>query len=289
MSFQSHVLQVLFASPSDTKEARDETEKSLHGWNGSRAEREQVILLPRRWETDSVPVMGNGDGQEIINSQLVEKSDIVVVIFNSKIGQATARALSGTVEELEKAVADGKRVHVYFSDAPVSRDSLESAQEVEAFKRTLESKGLYGSYSDPTDLGFKVRQAIESDLEHLNLAIPSGRPTRTGADPVAKHAFDREQHFDSRNKMSYRNRNHRLIVENHGDTGMENFTFEMTSLDDDVSPEIYGREVAPSIPAKGEYAWILSFHMGSSQSVQMDMKWEENGVEKTKTQSVSLL
>jgi hypothetical protein len=29
--------------------------ESLHGWNGSRAESAQVILLPRHWKSDGVP------------------------------------------------------------------------------------------------------------------------------------------------------------------------------------------------------------------------------------------
>src|SRR5699024_11415323 len=70
MSFNANVLQVLIASPGDTMEARDAVEGALHGWNASRSEREQVILLPRRWETDAVPTMGSS-GQETINAQLV--------------------------------------------------------------------------------------------------------------------------------------------------------------------------------------------------------------------------
>lgn len=113
MSFNANVLQVLIASPGDIGEERNAVESALHGWNSSRAQREQVILLPRRWEKDSAPTMGC-DGQEIINAQLVDKSDIVIALFDSKLGMATPRAVSGTAEEIERAMDAGKPVHVWF-------------------------------------------------------------------------------------------------------------------------------------------------------------------------------
>jgi hypothetical protein len=85
MPFDAHVLRVLIASPGDTKEERDAVERSLHGWNAARAEREQVILLPARWETDAVPRLG-GSGQGIINDQLVDRADIIIALFDSRLG-----------------------------------------------------------------------------------------------------------------------------------------------------------------------------------------------------------
>jgi hypothetical protein len=289
MAFNAHVLQVLIASPGDTREARDEVEKSLHGWNGSRAEREQIILLPRRWETDSVPRMGEGDGQEVINKELVDKADIVIVIFNSKVGQATARAISGTAEELDKAVDDGKQVHVYFSNAPVNRTDLESAAQLEAFRKSLELRGLYGSYSDAADLGFQVRQAIESDLDKLNLAAPTGRKTAVGADPVAAYDYDIEPHSDRNGKISHRRRNHRIRVVNSGEATANNFRFTLTALDGEELPMIRQHEIGPTIPRTGDYVWQLMPMGGSSQSVQMEMTWDEDGEERTKLQSLALI
>lgn len=166
----------------------------------------------------------------------MDKADIV--IFNSKVGQATARAISGTAEELDKAVDDGKQVHVYFSDAPVNRADLESAAELEEFSKSLESRGLYGSYSDATDLGFQVRQAIESDLDKLNLAVPTGRRTAAGADPVAAYDYDIEPHSDRNGKISHRRRNHRIRVVNSGEATANNFRFTLTALDGEELPII---------------------------------------------------
>lgn len=289
MSFDAHVLEVLIASPSDTMEARDEVEKSLHAWNSSRAKREGIVLLPRRWETDAVPRIGEGDGQEVINGQLVDDADIVVVIFNSKLGQATPRAISGTAEELDKAVQDGKQVHVYFSDAPVSRDNLENAAEVEKFRKSLESRGLYGSYSDATDLGFKVRNAVESDLDKLHLAAPTGRKTAVGADPVASFSYQIQPHVEKSGKVRNRKQGHRLTVVNNGDATAENFTFSLSALDNEPLPILRDQNITPTITPGGEYSWPLMPYGSSSNSVNVEMSWEEAGLQRTRMQSLSLI
>ena len=96
MAFDAHVLKVLVASPGDTTQERDAIERALHGWNGDRAEREGIILLPRRWETNAVPRLG-GSAQTVIN-ELVDSADIVLAVFDSRLGMATAEAVSGPAE-----------------------------------------------------------------------------------------------------------------------------------------------------------------------------------------------
>lgn len=102
MAFDAHVLKVLIASPGDTSDERDAVVESLHGWNAARGEPENVVLLPRRWETDAVPHLG-GSGQSVINSQLVDDADIIIALFDSRLGQATDDAVSGTAEEIQRA------------------------------------------------------------------------------------------------------------------------------------------------------------------------------------------
>jgi hypothetical protein len=65
--FEAHVLKVLISSPGDTRDEVAAVIESLHGWNGSRAEAAEVILLPRHWRSDAVPRLGTGSGQGVIN------------------------------------------------------------------------------------------------------------------------------------------------------------------------------------------------------------------------------
>ena len=53
MPFDAHVLKLLVASPGDTGRERDAIEQAVHDWNNARAEREQIMLAPWRWERHS--------------------------------------------------------------------------------------------------------------------------------------------------------------------------------------------------------------------------------------------
>lgn len=167
--FDAHVLKVFIASPSDTTEERDAVERALHGWNGSRAEREQIILSPWRWETHSVPELG-GSAQSIINSQAVDDCDIVIAVFDARLGTATEDAVSGTAEEIDRASKAGKQVHVWFSNEPLPRDiAADELTRLREFKKRMESSGLLGEYANIDDLQHQVRNAIEHDLGKMDL------------------------------------------------------------------------------------------------------------------------
>ena len=51
------MLRVMIASPSDIPDARDAVEAAINDWNNANATNKQVVLLPWRWETSSVPVL----------------------------------------------------------------------------------------------------------------------------------------------------------------------------------------------------------------------------------------
>ena len=70
-----------------------------------------------------MPVLG-GPPQSVINAQAVGRADVVVAFFDSRLGTETPEAVSGTAEEIKRAHAAGKPIHVYFSteDIPSSAD-----------------------------------------------------------------------------------------------------------------------------------------------------------------------
>lgn len=165
MTFPALIVRVLVASPGDTAAERAAVEQAIHDWNAARAVGAEVVLMPVRWETHAVPELG-GDAQAVVNNQLGDVCDIVVAVFNARLGTATPRAISGSVEEIERARQAGRPVHVWFSTAPLPRDvDVEQLSELQAFKKNL--KGLYGEYADVPDLAFQVRQALERDVHRL--------------------------------------------------------------------------------------------------------------------------
>lgn len=291
MPFDAQVLRVLIASPGDTRDERDAVERALHDWNATRAAREQVVLLPRRWETNAVPVLG-GSGQVAINQQLLETADIVIALFDSRLGQATEDAVSGTAEEIQRADAAGKQVHVYFSEEALPRDvDAEQLTALRNFKESLQSKGLLGSYTDPSDLAGQVRNAIEHDLDVLGLGplaarVPQALPVPQRAVLRAEYLFDREQTQDSKGSLRMKTVRTRLRVTNHGSVRAESVRLEVTALGDGEAPQVHDRGVEPDIPPLAFYEWPLFVSMGTSQSYQLKMIWKQGDEEFVETQDM---
>ncbi|MBB2988520.1 hypothetical protein [Terracoccus luteus] len=221
MVFQAHVLKVLIASPGDTGEERNAVERSIGGWNASRAEREQTVLLPWRWEMHAVPVMG-ATAQEVINAQAVDQSDIVIALFDSRLGQATDAAVSGTAEEISRAHEAGKPVHVYFSNEPLPRDvDPDQLKRLKDFRAEIEKVALLGQYANPDDLAYQVRQAIEHDLEKLALGAALGPKKRAGAVLRARYWRERIPNgIDNKGRPKYQDKR-RLILSNVGEVTAE--------------------------------------------------------------------
>lgn len=226
MSYVANVLRVMIASPSDTIEARDTVEAAIHGWNNANAQRYHVVLQPWRWESASVPVMG-GHPQTLINAQGVDESDIVFGIFGSRLGSPTPEAVSGTVEEIERAVAQGKPVHLYFSTAPLPND-VETAQleGLRAFKVQAEQRGLLGEFSNPSQLTHEVWKAIEHDLGSLSLTAPTTPGPVSGVKFRAQPRQEREVSGSSKNGSPRYTTRHWVEVTNVGDVDAQEVTFE---------------------------------------------------------------
>jgi hypothetical protein len=162
---------VLIASPSDLPDARDAVEKVVLEWNAEHGRKESVFLQPWRWETSAVPVLG-AHPQQLINAQGVDDSDIVFALFNARLGSPTPTAVSGTVEEVDRALRMGKPVHLFFSTGQLPNDvDTDQLNALRAFKKDMQDRGLLGEFGDLDQLRRLVRMAITHDVEQV---VPSG-------------------------------------------------------------------------------------------------------------------
>jgi nucleoside 2-deoxyribosyltransferase len=158
-------LDVLIASPGDANAGRDAIERALREWNNTRGDSQNLFLRARRWEIAAVPISGHGDAQSVINSQLVDDSDIVIAIFYHRLGSATPRSVSGTVEEIDRSISKGKPVHLYFAQKRMPHDAdLDQVKALRSFKELMQQRGLVGSFKTETDLEKQINRAIEHDV-----------------------------------------------------------------------------------------------------------------------------
>ncbi|AMY20022.1 MULTISPECIES: hypothetical protein [Nocardiaceae] len=288
MAFDAHVLEIMISTPGDTADEVATVKDALHGWNADRAPGAQTILLPRFWKTDSVPGLSPSGGQSVINSQLVDNADIVIALFDRRLGQETDTAVSGTAEEIARAADAGKPVHVYFSDEPIDRSKFDADEyaRLEKFRAELQAKGLLGVYSSLTDLAYKVRSAVESDLGGLGLGAPSVVRKGEHALPRVRVEKEKEQYSDSKGRVKTRTKSF-LVLENKSQSlTAEGLTMK---LGDELRSTLIRDSDDPiDLPPFAELRWPLVLHMGMPDQVIVELKWTENGTAESLKQPVTL-
>ncbi|MEV2246807.1 hypothetical protein [Streptomyces sp. NPDC049970] len=289
MSYEAMVLNVFIASPRDTRDARDAIERSIWSWNLDRSRAEKVILMPLRWENSAVPGMAGEDPQDILNRQLVDQADIVIGLFHTRLGVPTNRAVSGSVEEIERSHERGTPVHIYFSETPLPPDlDIEKYAELREFRERIGETVLYGTYASLEDLTAKVRMALESDVRDLvGGAQKSSAPALdVGAVLRTKYEYDREAEIDRKGKMRYRNRRERLVVKNIGNVEAKNLEVAIEAIGPGEPPEKFEDQVIESLLPDSDIVFPLFMHMGVASQWRVITRWVEGETEKSSEQTV---
>jgi hypothetical protein len=157
MARQSFVLQVFVASPSDVKEERELMESVVKQLNQTWSSTLGVTYELLKWETNVRPGFST-EPQAVINKQIGDEYDVFIGIFWTRIGTSTQTAVSGTVEEFQKAYSRRKEagnntpeIMLYFKEAavPLSKINTQQLQGVLDFKKSIsEMGGVYYSFED---------------------------------------------------------------------------------------------------------------------------------------------
>ncbi|MFE7628905.1 DUF4062 domain-containing protein [Kocuria sp. NPDC057446] len=278
---------ILIASPGDAAEERAVLRDVLTDWNITDGRRQGVALLPWLWERHAIAQLGDRP-QALINSQAVDQSDAVIAVFNSRLGASTGMDVSGTAEEINRAAAQGRPVHVYFSTAPFSRDAdLEQITALRKFKEEMLTKGLLGEYENPQDLIGQVRRAIQYDIDENGWGEALPQPSKEeGARLTWRHDHRKEAAgVDSKGKAKYRTKANALVVRNEGETAAENLIVEVEGINGTVV-KFQGSEEPVTLHRDSELQW--SCVPLKSGSVQVTAQWTENGLAKKEVRTVSV-
>jgi hypothetical protein len=176
---------VFIASPGDLPNERDAARETVQKWNDLYSERQRVRYTAIMWETHAVPEMGDR-AQAIINRK-VDDCDLGIGLFWTRLGTPTGDAESGTSEEIERLIAAGKRVSIYFSAAPVDPYQLESSEfeRLKAYRKACQSRGLLASFKDVDDLREQLIRLLSNFVEVLN---KNGREESTPLFPQPREA-----------------------------------------------------------------------------------------------------
>lgn len=168
MSYVAKTYNVMIASPGDVASERAIIRDVVYEWNAVHSSARKIVLLPIGWETHSSPEMG-ASAQSIINNQVLDKCDLLVGVFWTRIGTATDDYESGTVEEIERHIDTEKPTMLYFSSQPVAMDTVDLGQvaRLKNFKDSCRSRGLYESYDSHANFRTKFYRQLQLKLnEH---------------------------------------------------------------------------------------------------------------------------
>lgn len=169
--YSAKVVRVLVASPSDVVPERNAVVSSIVAWNSRHGHSIGLVFVPLLWEISAVPNLDPFGGQGALNKQLVDKCDAVIALFWSTLGTPTVNGRSGTVEEMERAEANGLPVHAFFKHADFPQDvSTENLTNLRNYRTEFGKKALYGPFSDLHDLRNRISMVLDSDAELFTIA-----------------------------------------------------------------------------------------------------------------------
>lgn len=156
----------MIASPGDVPKERQAVREVIYEWNALHADERKQVLLPVGWETHSAPDM-KAPAQAIINEQVLIQCDLLVGIFWTRIGTATAEYASGAVEEIQLHITASKPTMLYFSEASAKPEAIVGKQyrELLKFKTYCKSKGLYEGYDSVEDFKKKFSRQLQIILK----------------------------------------------------------------------------------------------------------------------------
>ena len=167
MKEDTKVLKLLLCGPSDVEKEIQLAEDAIKEWNQINWEATDCGLQSRHWKTDSTPDLANR-GQNIIDQQLVDNSDILIVVFWQRLGTPTGLSDSGTAEEIMRAYHRGIRTLVYFSKLEQVHISDESERErLDAFRAKVFDLGLGSTFSNRKEFRKLLRNHLGRTVHEL--------------------------------------------------------------------------------------------------------------------------
>lgn len=164
--FSANVYRIMIGCPGDIQEEVEIAKRVINRWTSIHAEQRETVLLPINWSVNSYPEYG-AHPQKILNNQLADKSDLLIAIFGSRVGTPTDTSTSGTIEEIEHHIDAGKPVMLFFRKVnDISKITATEFARLEAFKRSIQNRGLYKEYNTERDFEEVFSDALDLFLDN---------------------------------------------------------------------------------------------------------------------------
>lgn len=150
--FEARVYNIMIGAPSDIKEEINIAREVLYKWNCLNSMYDNIVLNLLYWESNTYPCLMQA--QKSINEQIVNKSDLMICVFGTKLGTPINGFPSGTAEEIERHRIRGKNVMVFFrGENDMSNVDIDNFSELLKFKKDISGKVYYAEYNNINDFG----------------------------------------------------------------------------------------------------------------------------------------
>lgn len=193
VSLQSYA--VLLSRPGDANHYAEIAANVIETINHQHSRSTGIHFHLLDWAKDSYADSG-AEPQQLLNRQIVDGADIVLAIFNERMGTPTQRFDSGTEEEIMLALEANKIVQAYFWQPPQGFLPADPSQyeRLESFKLRISCKLIYATFSNEAELREKVThdftkrmfelegdKPVRKPLLNLMAIGPDGKPIRRPA------------------------------------------------------------------------------------------------------------
>ena len=159
--FQSNAYRIMIGNPSDIVEEVSIAKEVILKWSCLNAESHNIVLLPLHWTDNAYPGTGQHP-QKMLDRILVDKSDMLICIFGSKIGTETDTHDSGSIEEIEEHIKAGKQVMIFFKrNGNVLNIDLNQIKKLQSFRERIKNTTMWWEYDSANDF----RKLLEDKLQ----------------------------------------------------------------------------------------------------------------------------
>lgn len=142
------IYDIIVSCPSDVQDGKEAINRVIGEINQYSIERHQMMFRVKNWLTDVDSEIGE-PAQEHINKTLVDKCDILVRIFKTRLGTPTKVANSGTEEEIDRFVKQEKKCFLYFATTAninLTNLNVEQLTKLNEFRKKCEKNSLYKTF-----------------------------------------------------------------------------------------------------------------------------------------------
>lgn len=228
MPRQTTTYDVLLSCPGDVLDQMDLVREAINTFNETVGLEHDAVLMLRHWSISTYAESGKS-GQESLNDQFVKYCDIVIAIFGGRFGSPTEKYQSGTEEEIEMFLNDGKQVFMLFFEGDKSGDiDPKQLAKVRKFKEKYKSnkKGVFLPYSDKKDLQSLL-------IRHLEMWFLR---KEKGKNNISTKKIESEKN-DSEGSLCFKTTNLETISENLVLSDLK-FPFDLAKIQTDIKEEI---------------------------------------------------